>query len=423
MIKRSFFGLAKPKVEYDALGTLSATEVAFPAKVTLLADTPCDKADAIAVKAGDVVKAGQKIQPVATSSAYVVATAGGTVSAVTPHTGNFGRKYTAVTIATDANAEKDGAFQAAGKEATTAILNEFLRALPGGLPAELLSAADQVKTIVICGADDDLLCVTRQAVIKDDMDAVKSGVAVLKKIAPSANVILAATGALASAASTAGVDVKSIGAAYPAANPRMIAASLGKTVPAGASFATAGFCFISAEAVAALGKAFADGVIPSKKLVTVVSKTGDKKLVSALLGTPVGDVLAACACAVDTHDRIVLGGPMTGTAIYAETHPVGPDTDMIMVQAAAEIPFISGDACINCGECVRMCPANIPVNMLIRYLEVGQYSDAVDNCDLLSCIECGLCGFVCPAHIPIFQYITLGKYEFARQNIAEADNA
>jgi len=76
--------------------------------------------------------------------------------------------------------------------------------------------------------------------------------------------------------------------------------------------------------------------------------------------------------------------------------------------------------CINCGDCVRTCPAQIAVNMLVRFLEAGQYEQAADNYDLYSCIDCGLCSYVCVSKIPIFQYIRLAKYELDRAKTAEA---
>jgi electron transport complex protein RnfC len=86
------------------------------------------------------------------------------------------------------------------------------------------------------------------------------------------------------------------------------------------------------------------------------------------------------------------------------------------------ISCVSNNACINCGECVRICPAKIQVNMLVRFLEAGLYDDAVDRYDLFSCIECGLCSYVCTAKIPVFQYIRLSKQELARIQSAEAEN-
>ena len=114
---------------------------------------------------------------------------------------------------------------------------------------------------------------------------------------------------------------------------------------------------------------------------------------------------------------------MTGSSVYSEDHPVQPETDAIFVQDKADIPLVSDYPCINCGECVRICPANIQVNMLVRFLEAGQFEQAADEYDLYSCIECGLCSFVCVSKMPVFQYIRLAKIELARIKTAEANNA
>ncbi len=71
---------------------------------------------------------------------------------------------------------------------------------------------------------------------------------------------------------------------------------------------------------------------------------------------------------------------------------------------------------------MRTCPAKIQVNLLVRFLEAGQYEEAADNNDLYSCVECGLCSFVCVSMIPIYQYIKLAKYELERAQTAEAAN-
>jgi len=93
-----------------------------------------------------------------------------------------------------------------------------------------------------------------------------------------------------------------------------------------------------------------------------------------------------------------------------------------MIQDHKDIPYVSDYPCINCGECVRACPARMQVNMLIRILEAGHYEEALESYDLDSCLQCGLCSFVCVSKIPIFQYIRLAKYELARTRLLEAAN-
>jgi electron transport complex protein RnfC len=97
-----------------------------------------------------------------------------------------------------------------------------------------------------------------------------------------------------------------------------------------------------------------------------------------------------------------------------------PDTDGVVVIDRSDAAYASDYPCINCGDCVRVCPTQIQVHMLVRFLEAGQYEEAADNYDLYSCIECGLCSFVCVSKIPIFQYIRLAKYELERAAASEA---
>ncbi|HEX9911322.1 MAG TPA: 4Fe-4S dicluster domain-containing protein, partial [Desulfatiglandales bacterium] len=184
-----------------------------------------------------------------------------------------------------------------------------------------------------------------------------------------------------------------------------------------------GIGFVSAEAVVALHKAFSEGQVPIHKLVTVIKKNGSTVQARVRIGTPVKDVLKALQIETSQGDRVVLGGAMTGLALFSEEEPVEADTNAIMVQDKAQIVPGSDSHCVNCGECVRVCPAKMPVNMLVRYLENGRFEEAAQGYDLLSCIECGLCTYACIVRIPIFQYVMLGKQEIARIKSAEEAHA
>ena len=174
-----------------------------------------------------------------------------------------------------------------------------------------------------------------------------------------------------------------------------------------------------AEAVAAIGKAYTNGRIPVNKILTLVTKDGNQRLIETVIGTPIRDILNRYSVSINEEDRIIFGGPMAGSAVYSLDHPVLPDTNGIVVIDRSDAAYASDYPCINCGECVRACPAQIQVHMLVRFLEAGQYEEAADNYDLFSCIECGLCSFVCVSKIPIFQYIKLAKYELDRVESAE----
>ena len=225
-------------------------------------------------------------------------------------------------------------------------------------------------------------------------------------------------------AAGSGAEVRVVDSRYPATLPKLVMQKLlGQVVPAGKSCEDLGVCFISAEAVAAIGKAFDEGRIPTEKAFTFIDKKGIKTIASARIGTPIAEILNAFHVTLEEKDRIIFGGPMTGSAVYSEDYPIRPDTDAVIVQKNDGIPPITDYPCINCGECVRICPANVPVNMLIRFLEAGHYEEAANMYDLYSCIDCGLCSYVCVSRMPVYHYIKLAKYELGRINTAEATNA
>ena len=117
---------------------------------------------------------------------------------------------------------------------------------------------------------------------------------------------------------------------------------------------------------------------------------------------------------------------MTGHSIFSAQYPVQPSTDAILLQDREDISLTSDYPCINCGDCVRTCPARIQVNLLVRFLEAGFYEEAAEGYDLASCLECGICSYVCVAKIPIFQYIKLAKHELermAREELATEETA
>ena len=415
MIKRSFLGFATPRLLYNT--TPSPVEnVPTPNQVTLLLN---GTANGSGLKIGDAVKTGQKLSASPDNGDYVVSSVTGTIQGLSPFAGLLGRTCTAITIEASGNDEWDSSFQ---PSATLETALAYLEYLPGGASFRVFKDPElSIRTVVITGIDGDLLLTANQSVVQHEGAAMKEGVEVLKKITGVERVVLVVPQTLVQQASATGAEVKTVGNTYPDGLPHMIMKDhLGQVVFNGETVEDNGVTFFSAEAIAALGKAFQEGKLPVTKTLTVVGKDGKATNVVARIGTPVGHVLRACQISTQERDRVILGGPMTGMATYSEELSVEPGTDGIIVQSGVDSAQISDYPCINCGECVRICPVKIPVNMLVRFLEAGFYEDAQEMYDLDCCIECGLCSYVCISHIPIFHYIKLGKYELSLVQEAEA---
>jgi Na+-translocating ferredoxin:NAD+ oxidoreductase subunit C len=423
MFKKSFIGLVKPRIDYTVLTDLEPAliEVSKPSKVKLLLESPVKK-DNGALKKGDLLKSGQLISTA--KDVFATSPVTGAISDLSGWAGDFGRNYTAITMDVAKDEEFDEQFSEIAKEISLEGAIKYLSRVPGNPPLKMFKHPDvDIHTIIVNGMDEDVFVTTNQYVVQSRLKALKSGIAAVEKFTGISSIVLVTSERLAAVASAADIEVKAVGSQYPSAQPKMIVKNLfGQVVPAGKKPENSGYCFMSAEAVASIGTAITTGKIPTDKILTLVRKDGSTTLVSVRIGTPVSEVFKACDITVNDKDQVIFGGPLTGSAIYSEDHPILPNTDAIMVQDKDNVPYVSDYPCVNCGECVRICPARIQVNMLVRLLEPGHYDEAANSYDLDSCIECGLCSFVCVARIPIFQYIRLAKYELDRIRLAEAEH-
>jgi len=422
MLKKSFLGLTNPRIEYELLPVkVPEPERVAPSKtVTLFHPKNGDQSAAPAFQTGDRVKTGQKMALFSDEPAYVISSVTGTISSISPYTGDFGKTYSAITIAVAENEELDDPFDNQTPDLETAIAQ--LSFIPGNPAYSALAEPEKaIHTIVIAGVDDDLLIGTNQYIVSSALGDIKKGIGILNDMAGVDRIVLVTTGESMQGYGHIGAEVKGVGTGYPAALPQLIMKDvLGEVVPAGRNCEDMGVCFLSAEAVASIGKAYANGQVPVSKILTLVTKDGTQHLIKTTIGTPIRDILDKFNVSINEEDRIIFGGPMRGSAVYSLDHPVLPDTNGIVVVDRSDAAYASDYPCINCGDCVRACPAQIQVHMLVRFLEAGQFEEAADNYDLLSCIECGICSFVCVSRIPIFQYIKLAKYELDRARASEA---
>jgi len=428
MVKKPFFALGPPKVKYPVLpghDVYALTEIPLPKRALFLVEKSGNNGSDLLIKEGDKVRTGQRVVLSEDGGEMLFSTVSGTVREVSQRTGYLGRTLLSISVDVSGEDRWDGEFDRAGRTADVLNATRFLASLPGKPDfAAMINYQPSIDTLVISGMDQDLLVTTNQHTVKTKSAEFKKGIEYLRKITGVSTVILILPPELTSLVEDVDVAVKTMAPVYPDTLPEVVIKdTLGKEVPAGETCEALGVGFMKAEAVAALANAFEQGRMPVDKVLTVIKKDGTAVHVKARIGTPVKDILEALQMETSHGDRLVLGGPMRGQALYSEDVPIGWDTDAVMVQGSEQIVWTSDNQCVNCGECVRVCPARIPVNMLVRLLENSLYEEAASQYDLLSCIECGLCSYVCIARIPVFHYIMLGKYEFDRIQRAEEAHA
>ena len=402
--------------------------IPMPPHLLLLLDESLDSAREARIKTGDTVKKGESLFLYPGSTEYVTAPTSGTITSISPFTGDFGKHATLIAMETDGKDEPVETLSRFAEIPDIASADSALRNLPGAPPLKLLAAGNTaIKKIVICAMDSDLMSTTRQYLAAKCADDIKDGMERLKEMTGISDIAVAVSEKMARLNAFQGMNTINLSGEYIDTLPAMIMKNhLGIVPMAGSSCEDQGVCFISIEAVLSLARAYADKAPVFDKLISVTGKDGTTKRVRAVIGTPLRQIFSHLGLEPREMDRIIVNGPLKGFSAYSLSYPVQPDMDTIILQDSEEIPRVSDYPCINCGKCVRICPANVPVNLLVRYLEANQFQDAVDNYDLLSCIDCGLCSYVCSARIPIFQYIKLGKHEqlmLEAEMETEAENA
>jgi electron transport complex protein RnfC len=422
MIKRSFFSLSnKPRLTCDLLepDPEAPVKMDLPGLVTLLIPEPIDGTRTALIKKGDVVKKGQKLLLYADNDTqYALSPVSGAIKSIDTFTADdVSGLCTRITIEKNDRRTEPVEFTDMSEDLSFAA--RHLNQLPGAPRFDGLARNGvQVNTLVITAADTDLLSTTSQYMGTAHADDLQAGAQILKRITGLSKVYLLIPGYLLDRVKVDGITVLPASLNYPDTLPALVMKNhLDKILPAGKTPEDMGIFFIRAEAVVSLARAFDAKMPVFEKCITLIDKTGARHRIEAVIGTPLSSIFSQLGIQIDEQDRIVIGGPMRGFATFTAHHPVTPDMDTVLVQEKGDIILLADTNCVNCGKCIQACPADIPVNLLVRFLQAAQYEAAADKCDLESCIDCGLCAYVCTSRIALPQYIRLGKHELRKLRI------
>ncbi|MCG8465938.1 MAG: electron transport complex subunit RsxC [Xanthomonadales bacterium] len=213
------------------------------------------------------------------------------------------------------------------------------------------------------------------------------------------------------------IQVVQVPTYYPEGGERQLIQVLtGEEVPSGGYPQDLGLvCFNVATAQASF-KAVEHGEPLIQRLVTVTGQSVQHPgNWWARLGTPVDDLLRAAGGLQQAVDRIVMGGPIMGRCLIDTQAPVVKASNCILALSNAEVHDPQGELpCINCGFCVRVCPARL-LPQELHWAVRSQQLDRARDYGLMDCIECGCCDQVCPSHIALVEDYRLGKHQLRVQ--------
>ena len=133
MIKRSFFGLQKPRFEYDVIKASpdEIQDITPSKKVQLFIHATFDQTNQVMLKSGDEVKTGQKLTLFENKDAYCISGVTGKIAEISPYIGDFGQEMTSIMIGLSSTMENDTQF----KEITESpsLANSLIVWVPGNI--------------------------------------------------------------------------------------------------------------------------------------------------------------------------------------------------------------------------------------------------------------------------------------------------
>jgi len=125
-------------------------------------------------------------------------------------------------------------------------------------------------------------------------------------------------------------------------------------------------------------------------------------------GTLYTDIIEYCGGLKEEVKKLIIGGPMMGTAVSGVKGVVTKTDSGILAMTSMEVNLAQPTACINCTTCARVCPMNIMPMYIDFYTLAKDYQSAVKY-GVEHCIECGCCAYSCPAKRAIVQSVKLCK--------------
>ncbi len=217
------------------------------------------------------------------------------------------------------------------------------------------------------------------------------------------------------------VELAVLPARYPSGSEKqLISIVTGKEVPSQDLPADIGVAVYNVGTAAAVYQAV---VLDEPLISRFVSVSGpgieQPRVVEALLGTPVSDLIGFCGGRTKNASGLLMGGAMMGLGLASDEVPVTKGMNSILVTTPAMLQDAQGEMpCIRCGECARVCPARLAPQQLLSLIRSGDLEQAQQRWALEDCIECGCCNAVCPSHIPLASYYRYAKSELRKQGKA-----
>jgi electron transport complex protein RnfC len=406
-------------------------EVIFPLVMHLGA--PCKPL----VEKGQKVLLGEKIGD---SDAHVCApihsSVSGVVKDIRPHLTVIGTIVESIIIENDGELKehenikmRDGYDDLSREQILQIIREAGIVGLGGaGFPThvKLSPPSDKkIDTVIVNGCECEPYLTTDNRVMIEESSRVVTGLKIILKVIPGAKGIIAvednkpeAIESLREAcAGLPNIAVAVVKTKYPqGCEKQLVIAITNREVPSGGIPIDVGCIVNNVDTVIAIHRAIFRGRPLMRKVVTLtggaIKNPGNYK---ARIGTKLDDLVELAGGFKSKPEKIVVGGPMMGTAIFDTDVPIVKTTSGVLFLTEEEAHIPRERNCIRCGSCVENCPTGlIPTELNADILK--EDSEAFVRHNGLDCIECGSCSYICPAKRRLAQAIrTIKRVELEKK--------
>ena len=385
------------------------------------------------ISVGDKVLKGQLIaEAVGPISVAIHAPTSGTVTAIDDHPVPHASGMTDLCVLIDTDGKDTWCERSICEDYSTLSKDELLSRIRNagiagmggaGFPTAIKlhpPRQDKVNTLILNGAECEPYITSDDRLMRERAEEVILGLEIMAYILQPGECLIGvednkpeAIAALREAAKNTQIEVVAIPTKYPSGGEKQLIKILtGHEVPHGRIPADIGVMCQNVATAAAVYRAIRFGEPLISRVTTL---TGDcianKGNLDVLIGTPIDWLLEKSGYLNQKGSRLVMGGPMMGFTLHDTKLPVVKTTNCLLAATNKELtPPQPAQACIRCGMCSEVCPAELLPQQLYWFAK-GQEFDKAEHHNLFDCIECGACSYVCPSTIPLVQYYRYAKGE------------